>query len=98
MVEITRPPAQQNAAATPALRGPDRSTQLPKTAAEEPRKTKNRVNIQPSMEIGQSQVVVNTLAKKLISAWQATGPEMPMALESGRQNTENPYAMPMLRW
>ena len=90
MVEITSPPAQQKAAATPALRGPERSTQLPNTAADEPRKTKNKVNIQPNMEIGQSQVVVKILAKKLMFSGQATGAAMPMALESGSQNTEKP--------
>lgn len=42
------------------------------------------------MEIGQSQSLENTWAMKLISGEQATGAVMPMALDSGSQNTEKP--------
>jgi hypothetical protein len=87
---MTRPPHQHNAATTPALRGPARSSQPPSSAAEVPSSTKNRVNIQPSMEIFQSQVVENSSAKKPRSGAQATGSFMPMALDSGSQNTEKP--------
>ena len=59
-------------------------------AAEEPRKTKKSVYVQPSMEIGQSQVEEKILAKKPISAGQAAGAVMPMAFESGSQKTEKP--------
>ena len=37
------PPHQQNAATTPALRGPTRSSQPPQIAAAAPRTTKNKV-------------------------------------------------------
>ena len=63
----------EGAATTPALRGPTRSSQPPKTAAEMPRKTKNSVYIQPSMLIFQSQFVVTSCWRKPISAGQATG-------------------------
>src|SRR3989304_5620993 len=96
--EMPNPPLQHNAAANPALRGPDRSTQLPNTAAELPRKTKNNVYIHPSMEIGQSQLVVNTLARKLISAGQLSGASRPMARDKGNQNTENPKPSPIDKW
>src|SRR3954471_8548030 len=56
--EITRPPHQQNVATTPALRGPARSSQPPQMAAAEPRNTKNRVYVHPSMFNFQSHVVV----------------------------------------
>ncbi len=88
--EITMPPHQQTAATTPALRGPTRSSQPPHSAAEQPRMTKNRVNIQPSVETCQSQVVVVSCAKKPTSLGQAREVLMPSALLSGSQNTENP--------
>jgi hypothetical protein len=59
-------------------------------AAEDPRKTKKSVYVQPSIEKGQSQVDEKILAKKLISAGQATGAEIPIAFESGSQKTEKP--------
>ncbi len=40
---IPIPPHQANAATTPALRGPTRSSQPPHTAAAAPRTTKNKV-------------------------------------------------------
>src|SRR6185312_3781487 len=88
--EMTSPPHQHTAATTPALRGPARSSQPPQMAAAEPRKTKNRVNIHPSIEIFQSQVVAVISEKKLMSAGQATECVMPTAFESGSQNTEKP--------
>src|SRR4026208_256542 len=55
-----RPPAQQKAATTPALRGPTRSSQPPQMAAEVPSNTKNRVNIQPRSNCLQLQLVVKS--------------------------------------
>src|SRR5208283_729874 len=92
--EMTRPPHQQTAATTPALRGPARSSQPPQIAAADPRNTKNSVNIQPSEEIFQSQFLA-------ISCWPtssqnpSTLPQeidslIPMARDSGSQNTEKP--------
>ncbi len=54
--DMRNPPPQQNAATTPAFLGPSRSSQAPKRAADEPRNTKNRVNIHPSVLIFQSQL------------------------------------------
>src|SRR3954453_17604957 len=58
--EITMPPAQQQAATTPALRGPTCPSQPPHRAAEQPRMTKNSVYIHPSVETCQSQLEVNS--------------------------------------
>ena len=88
--EITSPPHQQTAAATPALRGPARSSQLPKIAALEPRNTKNSVYIQPSSGLSQSQVVVVSFARRPMESGQTTGAVTPTALVSGSQNTEHP--------
>src|SRR6266852_3645478 len=96
--EMRKPPPQQKAATTPALRGPSRSSQRPNTAADEPRNTKKRVYIQPRVLIFQSHVVAKMRAKNPRSAPQATGWVMPMARLSGSQNTLNPYAIPMDRW
>ena len=85
----TRPPHQHNAATTPALRGPARSSQPPQTAAETPNNTKNKVNIQPRLAMRQSQVVVNNSSISDISG-QATDLLMPMARDSGIQNTLKP--------
>ena len=93
-----KPPAQQNAATTPALRGPACSSQRPNTAADEPRNTKKSVYIQPSVLICQSQVAATIIWKKLIPAGHGTGSVIPMARLSGSQNTLKPYAMPMERW
>jgi hypothetical protein len=88
--ESRNPPPQQNAATTPAFRGPARSSQRPKTAAEEPRNTKKRVYIQPSMLIFQSHEVATSSSKKLIPSGQGTGSVMPTARLNGSQNTLNP--------
>ena len=88
--EMSRPPHQRKAAANPALRGPTRSSQPPHSAEAVPRNTKNRVNIHPSEETFQSQVVVNASAMKPMSFGQSTAVLMPMALCSGSQNTEKP--------
>src|SRR5690242_14455548 len=96
--EIMNPPPQQNAATTPALRGPACSSQRPKMAADEPRNTKNRVNIQPSVLIFQSQLAANTCWRKLMSAGHGTEWVIPIALLSGSQNTLKPYAIPIERW
>ena len=90
MAEIRNPPAQQKAATTPAFRGPACSSQRPKIAAEEPRKTKNRVYIQPRVLICQSQEVANTRWKKLMLSGQDTGSVIPMARLNGSQKTLNP--------
>src|SRR5512135_880113 len=94
---MRNPPPQHTAATTPALRGPSRSTQRPHTAAEEPRKTKNSVNIQPSVLIFQSQDVATRRPQNPMPAGQGIDCVMPIALLSGNQNTLNPYDMPMDR-
>src|SRR5574343_956405 len=88
IAEMTRPPHQHSAETTPALRGPTRSSQPPQMAAEEPRNTKKRVYIQPSVEIFQSQFEAKSSVNRLMSAGHASGCVMPMARESGSQNTE----------
>jgi hypothetical protein len=85
----TSPPHQQQAATTPALRGPTRSSQPPHIAADTPRITKNKVNIQPMLATRQSQVVVNSssindMVGQLLLA------VIPSARDSGSQNTEKP--------
>ena len=80
--EMKKPPPQQSAATTPALRGPSRSTQAPKSAADEPSITKKSVYIHPSVLIFQS---------------SGADEVMPMARLSGSQNTLKPYAMPIDR-
>src|SRR3954447_9013877 len=97
IAEITRPPHQHSAETNAALRGPTRSSQPPQSAAAEPRNTKKSVYIQPSVDTFQSQVDANTDAMKLMSAGHSTGLVMPIAFESGNQNTLKPYAMPMQR-
>src|ERR1700732_3257771 len=92
----TRPPHQSTAAATPALRGPERSTQPPNSAAEMPRKTKNRVDIQASVAPFQSHVVVTSSVKIDMSGHDFDAVK-PTARDSGSQNTEKPEAMPMQR-
>src|SRR5262245_55949838 len=92
------PPHQHTALTTPALRGPARSSQLPQIAAEQPRNTKKSVYIQPSVEIFQSQSVANSSPQNPTFAGQAMLCVMPSDLDSGSQNTEKPYAMPMHKW
>ena len=84
--EDTRPPAQQHAATTPALRGPTRSSQPPQIAAETPSRTKNRVYIQPMLAMRQSQVVVKSSCKNVMSG-HALGCVIPSARDNGSQNT-----------
>src|SRR5512145_3514280 len=84
--EMTSPPHQHSAESTPALRGPAFSSQPPQIAAEEPRKTKNIVYIQPSMEIFQSQPELNTCSKKPMSLAHSIDWVMPRARDSGSQN------------
>src|SRR3546814_9392488 len=62
-----RPPHQQSAATTPALRGPTRSSQPPQMAAEVPSSTKNSVYIQPRSNWVQSQLVVKSACPVMIS-------------------------------
>src|SRR3990167_7888326 len=88
--EISSPPPQHAAATAPALRGPACSSQCPNTAAEDPRNTKNSVNIQPRSLIFQSQSVVTARAQMLISSPQAMGAVMPSACDNGSQNTLKP--------
>src|SRR3954453_5718522 len=88
--EITRPPHQQSADTTPALRGPTRSSQPPMMAAAEPRNTKNRVYVHPSIEIFQSQLVAVICCMNPKSFGHATAWVMPTALDNGSQNTEKP--------
>ena len=52
-------------------------------------------DIQAIIEICQSQVDEKICAKKSISAPQATDLVSPIARDSGSQNTEKPYAMPI---
>lgn len=59
-------------------------------AADEPRKTKNSVYIQPSIEIFQSHDDEKTSARKLMSAPHASASVIPIAHDSGSQNTEKP--------
>src|SRR6202167_5298837 len=87
--EINRPPAQQKAATTPALRGPTRSSQPPQSAAETPSTTKKSVNNQPRLEMGQSQVV-GVSSPRSERSGQATLLVSPIARDSGSQNTEKP--------
>src|SRR3989338_1921987 len=96
--EISSPPPQQTAATAPALRGPACSSQCPKTAAEEPRNTKNSVYIHPKSLTFQSQFVATARAQNPISSEQASGWEMPNALDRGNQKTLKPYAIPIDRW
>ena len=84
------PPAQQQAATTPALRGPARSSQLPQMAADEPKITKNTVYIHTKVVTCQSQLVVKSWVKKLLSAAHLMDSLMPKALDNGSQNTEKP--------
>src|SRR4029077_20847180 len=84
--EIKRPPHQQNAATTPALRGPTRSSQPPQRAAEEPRKMKKSVYIGVISTMRQSQVVANS-EERSDGSGQATNFWMPIERESGSQNT-----------
>src|SRR5450432_3906314 len=91
------PPHQQTALTTPALRGPTCSSQPPQSAAEQPRMTKNVVYIQPSVAMCQLQLVVKSSAQNVMSL-HSGAVVAPSAFDSGSQNTEKPYAMPMHKW
>ena len=75
---------------TPALRGPERSSQPPQTAADTPKKTMNRVNAQFRSETSQSQLVVNRAFIMPEPAGQANGLAPPTARDSGNQKTLKP--------
>src|SRR5690349_4776740 len=108
---MTRPPHQHTAATTPVLRGPERSAQPPNSAEADPRNTKNRMNIHCNSGIFQSQVVLTLRDRKssiqytasrsqaglVAGAGHCTDLVIPIACDSGNQNTEKPYAMPMHR-
>src|SRR3954453_21365829 len=94
---IKRPPPQHRAATKPALRGPARSCHPPQIAAETPRMTKNSVYIHPRLATFQSQVVVKSSWNSDMSG-HALLWVMPIARDSGSQNTEKPYTMPIQRW
>src|ERR1044071_4724486 len=95
--EITSPTHQHSAAATPVLRGPERSSQPPNTAAAEPRNTKNSVYIHVTSLTRQSHDVVGSASSSDLSL-PTTEWLMPSERDSGSQNTLKPYAMPMHRW
>src|SRR6476661_1884771 len=92
-----KPPPQQSAATKPALRGPTRSSQPPQSAAESPSTTMNSVNVMLSMLTDQSQVDVKSSPIQFVPAGHATGLSIPIAFDSGSQNTLKPYAMPIQR-
>src|SRR5262245_9191468 len=94
--EISKPPHQHSADTKPALRGPERSSQPPNSAADEPRSTKKSVYTQPRSEMRQSQVRVNSAWPRVRSGHD-TDFSTPSAFESGSQNTLKPYAIPMHR-
>src|SRR5262245_10077003 len=81
--EMRNPPPQQHAATNPAFRGPSRSTQGPKSAADDPSITKNSVYIHASVLIFQS---------------SAADCVMPIARLKGSQKTLKPYAIPIDKW
>src|ERR1044071_4621082 len=95
--EITSPTHQHSAAATPVLRGPERSSQPPNIAAAEPRNTKNSVYIHVTSLTRQSHAVVVRASRRDMSL-HTTEWLMPSERDSGSQNTLKPYAMPMHRW
>ena len=88
---ISRPPDQQSAATTPALRGPARSSQPPQTAAATPRKTMNRVNTQFRSATSQSQLVVNRAFRMPEPAGQATG--LPPPISARQRQPEHAEAV-----
>jgi len=71
---------------TPALRGPTRSSHPPMMAGAGPEEYEEDRVGPPQMEIFQSQVVVRIWSRTLMSFGQA----VPIALDSGNQNTEKP--------
>ncbi|HEY1883760.1 MAG TPA: hypothetical protein VGG51_12045 [Candidatus Cybelea sp.] len=79
----TKPMQKQSAATNIAARGPARSTHLPNTADESPRKTIAMLKIQPIGGTDQS---------------VAAGAVMPIACDIGLVKTLNAYTSPMQRW
>ena len=86
---MAMPPAQQNAATTPALRGPTRSSQPPQIAAAAPSTTKKIEYVHTRSLTRQSQVVV-VIAWTSVIPLHSSGLAMPSARDSGSQNTEKP--------
>src|SRR4051794_36111974 len=85
MADTKNPPAKQQAAVTMALRGPTRSSQVPKSAAERPRKRMAMEKIQAMEESDQSPAAAGT------SLSEIGGPAywvMPMSFISGILKTE----------
>src|SRR4026207_2534181 len=87
--EIRKPPLQQKAATTPALRGPTRSSQPPQMAAEVPSNTKNRVYIQPRSHWLQLQLGVKSacsvpavFSPNVVAAAEHSGTALPSAPKS----------------
>src|SRR5512138_1626208 len=87
--EITRPTHQHSADATPALRGPARSSQPPNSAADRPRNTKNSVYITVTSVTLQSQLVVVSASSNDMSL-HTVDLVIPIARDSGSQNTLKP--------
>ena len=81
------------AATTPALRGPTRSSQPPHSAAEQPRKTKNSVYIQPSVAMLPVAAGGEQLGRRSSTSFGAGRRAVLDAdapCDSGSQNTEKP--------
>src|SRR4051794_5681472 len=98
---MTRPPAQQIVATTPALRGPARSSHPPQIAAETPSSTKKKVNIQPRSNWLQLQsvavkalIVPAAFSPNVVAPAEHSGSGLPSAPRStpcsGFQKTEKP--------
>jgi len=83
------PPPQHSAAMKPALRGPARSSQLPQSAADTPRKKMNSVKVRLTDGTVQLQVVVNSSLIRLCDAHAAASVPA-SSLVIGSQNTEKP--------
>ncbi len=86
---MKKPPAQHNAATKPALRGPARSSQPPNTAADRPSITMPMVKMINRLVTCQSQLVVKR-SPITDGLGQATDLSMPIARDSGSQNTLSP--------
>ncbi len=86
-----KPPPQQRAATSPALRGPARSSQPPNRAADSPSITMPMEKTMTRSLTRQSQVVVNRAVMMPMSP-QAAGAACPTerALVRGSQNTDRP--------
>ena len=69
---MRKPPPQQNAATTPALRGPTRSSQRPKTAADEPRKKMPSAKVRLTWVSVQSPSMDFVMPRVWVSGFQKT--------------------------